>query len=38
VAVVKIEDVNREKDDDGKPKGVLLCLLRQGPSMLAQRR
>ena len=35
VAVVEIEDVDGEKDDDGKPEGVVLCFLRQGPSMLA---
>jgi hypothetical protein len=38
VAVVEIEDVDGEKDDDGEPQGVLLCLLCQGPRMLAHRR
>src|SRR5580704_31611 len=38
VAVVEIENVDGEEDDDGEPEGVLLSFLKQGPSMLAHRR
>jgi hypothetical protein len=38
VAVVEIEDVDGEQHDHGEKETVLVGFLRQGPSMLTQRR
>lgn len=36
MAVVKIQDVDGKKDDDGEPEAALFGVLRQGLEMLAQ--